>query len=158
MGDRVFAVREDLLENQANKDESEGTALKGDKVEKEPPAYRGSLVNRVQEDQMELKETVVLRVYLAPWVKREYKAVREIPVMLEIKGHLASQVRREALAQRVTWERWVHWVLQAIEATKDERVSLDCLVPSVSQEIEVAQAILGLEEPLGPKGTRDEKE
>jgi len=52
---------------------------------------------------MELKETVVLRVYQAPWVKREYKAVKEIPVMLEIKGHLACQVRREALAQRVTW-------------------------------------------------------
>ena len=66
-------------------------------------AYLGSLVYRVQEDQMELKETVVLRVYQAPWVKREYKAVKEIPVMLEIKGHLACQVRREALAQRVTW-------------------------------------------------------
>lgn len=60
-------------------------------------------MNRVQEDQMELKETMDLRVYLAPWVKRDYKAAREIPVTLEIQGHLAYQVRREALAQRVTW-------------------------------------------------------
>lgn len=53
---------------------------------------------------MELKEIRGLRVLLVPWVQLGSKASKEIPGISEIQEHLASQVRREALVSRVTWE------------------------------------------------------